>query len=150
MKALKVTCKVIVRDNKLSLIIPESYQEYKKQLLEYCVEKRGGFISLSLSPPKRPRSTGKGSQSHHLNGHCQQIATIIGQPFEDIKKYVKQQAISMGYPILETENGDNLCDMWGNLFGISEADSTVEQCKLLIDQVHQLADELGIKLEEGE
>jgi len=149
LKALKVTCKIVVKNDKLSLIIPESYQEYKKQLLEYCVEKRGGFISLSLSPPKRPRSTGKGSQSHHFNGHCQQIATLTGQPFDDIKKFVKEQAIDRGYPLLEDDNGNMILDMWGNKQGISEADCTIEDCKHLIDQVHQLADEMDIKLEEG-
>jgi len=150
MKALKVTCKVLLKNDKLSLIIPESYQEYKKQLLEYCVEKRGGFISLSLSPPKRPRSTGKGSQSHHLNGHVQQIATLTGQPFDDIKKYIKEHAIDRGFPILEDENGTMILDMWGNKQGISEADCTIEECKYLIEESHQLAAELDIKLEEGE
>ncbi len=150
MKALKVTCKVVVRDEKLSLIIPQIYQEYKIKILEYCVEKRGGYISLSLSPPKRPRSIGKGSQSHHFNGHCQQLAISTGQPFDDVKKYLKSEAIDRGYPMLEKDDGSPMLDFWGNKQGISETDCTVEECKHLIEQSHQLAAEYGIRLEEGE
>lgn len=148
MKGIKLTCPVKAVNGKLSLIFPEHYQEAKESLLEYCIEKRGGFISVSLSPPKRPRSTGQGSQSHHLNGHIQQIAVLTGQPFEDIKKYIKAEAVSRGYPMLTNDEGKPMYDLWGNIQGISESDCTVEDCILLIDQVHQFADENDIKLKE--
>lgn len=41
-------------------------------------------------------------------------------------------------------------DMWGNLVGISEAESTTEQCALLIEQAHMLAAELDITLQEND
>lgn len=143
MKGFKLTCKIIKKDDHYSLKLPDVYRKLMHVLMKYCFEKKGGFCSFSISPPKRKRSTGQGSQSHHFNGHVQQVAVFTGQPFEDVKKYMKSKAIDHGYPMLEYK------DLWGNAQGISEADCSVEECSLLIDAVHQFADEYGIKLDEG-
>lgn len=119
-----------------------------KTILNYCTEKNRN-VHVLIEPQKKLRSTGAFSQSHHLNGHIQQIAMYTGQPFEDVKKYIKQQAISMGYPFQESF-GNPKRDMWGNLVGISEAESTTEQCALLIEQAHMLAAELDITLQEND
>lgn len=42
-----------------------------------------------------------------------------------------------------------ICDECVNCRGISEADSSVEQCSLLIESAIQLATELGIVLKIG-
>ncbi len=131
----------LVVPGNFKLLMPEI-----KALLMDCYQKKKK-VHVLIEPEKKLRSTGDGSQSHHLNGHIQQIARETGQPFEDIKKYVKQQAISMGYPIKE-QFGNPVLDMWGNLTGISEADCSVSDCALLIDQAHLLAAELGIVLKE--
>lgn len=123
------------------------WPEIKRTLVD-CAEK-GKRIHVLVEPEKVKRSTGRGSQNHHLNGHIQQIAVETGQPFEDIKRYIKQQAVGMGYPML-TRFGKPVTDLWGNPIGISEADSTTEQCTLLIEQSHMLAAELGIILREDD
>jgi hypothetical protein len=145
-KTIKLTCKVQTQGNHYSLALPDEYRELVQNLLKYCFENRGGFVSFQLAPPRRPRSTGKGSQSAHFNGDVQQIAEATGQPFADVKKYLKSLAVGRGYPMLTNEDGSPLLDLWGNIQGISEADSTVEDCKILIDTAHQFADEYQIKL----
>ncbi len=148
MKGIKLTCKIQKKDDHYSLKLPEDYKQAMHMLMKHCFEKKGGFCSFSIMPPRKARSTGKGSQSHHINGHCQQIAALIGQPFEDVKKYIKAQAVSRGFPILEKEDGTAVLDLWGNVQGISEADCSSEECSLLIEEVHQFAAEYNIKLRE--
>lgn len=121
------------------------WDEMKAVMLE--IQDQNKQIHVLIEPEKRRRSTGYKSQNHHLNGHIQQIAMSTGQPFEDIKKYVKQMAIDMGYPML-MRFGQPVRDLWGNVMGISEADSTTDQCALLIESAHRLASELGIILQE--
>jgi len=135
---------------KFDRIFPaKMFKAYWPEIKETLVktQEAGRKVHVLIEPERKSRSTGYKSQNHHLNGHIQQISMSTGQPFDDIKKYVKQQAISMGYPILE-RFGQPVRDLWGNLQGISESDSTVEQCALLIECAHQLAAELGIILQE--
>lgn len=106
-------------------------------------ERFNGYVKVVVSTPARSRTTGEGSQNHHLNGHIQFICQETGNDFDDVKKYVKQMAVSMGYPML-MKDGVPVLDMWGSPLGISEADSTVEECAILIEAVHRLASELGI------
>lgn len=102
-------------------------------------------LSLSISRPHRPRSTGRASQNHHLNGHIQQICQETGNDFADVKLYVKHLAIRRGYPVK-----DGVVSLrTGDPVPISESDASAEDCTLLIDEVHQLAAELNIQLREG-
>ena len=123
------------------------WEEMKAVMREIDDQKKN--LHVLIEPEKKKRSTGYKSQNHHLNGHIQQIAMCTGQPFDDIKKYIKQQAISRGYPML-MRFGQPVVDLWGNVQGISESDSTSEQCGLLIEEAHQLASELGIILQEDD
>jgi hypothetical protein len=126
--------------------IPDNIRPHYNEMIKFCKEKRGGYISLSLAPPRKPRSTGKGSQNHAINGWCQQISMETGNSFDDVKKYCKQVAVSMGYPILEDINGSAIVDFWGNTNGISEADASIEEASVLIKAIKQIADELSITL----
>ena len=146
MKPIKLTCKIEAISDHFALKLPEDARPMVQELLRLCFEKRGGFVSFQLSMPRRPRSTGYKSQSHHFNGHVQQISMETGQPFEDVKKFLKGQAVSQGYPMLTKDGGAPLLDLWGNVQGISEADSSVEECGILIDAAHQFAAEFGINL----
>lgn len=123
------------------------YEDELNNIIAEC-EASGRLVHIMVEPEKKRRTTGSGSQSHHLNGHIQQIAMATGQPFEDIKKYVKQKGISQGYPML-MRFGRPLEDLWGNPLGISETEATVQECSILIDVTHRLAAELGIILQEA-
>lgn len=149
MKQIKLTVKVEQHDDHFSLKLPETGRKMVQEMLEFCFDKRNAFVSFALSPPRRPRSTGSKSQSHHINGHCQQIAMETGMPFDEVKKFIKLKAIDRGYPFIVDKKGEPIKDYWNNLIGISESDSSIEECKLLIDTVHQFAAEWEISLNEG-
>lgn len=128
--------------------IPPDNRPWYLATLEDCKKKANGYATVTVELPKRKRSTGNKSQSHHVNGHIQQIATETGQGFQDVKEYVKCQAIDRGYPMLKKDDGSPFLNVWGHPRGISEADASVEDATILIDQIHQLAAELMIKLVE--
>jgi hypothetical protein len=137
------------RTGKICFKVPPAYKDYLEGLFRYQEVTRKSptaYYQLKISTPKRPRTTGKNSQNHHINGHAQQIAIETGQPFEDVKRYAKQIAITMGYPILEDENGNPITDLWGNVQGISETDSSTEDAAKLIEALHMIAAEMDIKL----
>ena len=70
-----------------------------KHELRKCRDKHNDYVLVTLQPPKKPRTTGEGSQNHHLNGHIMQICNATGQDYETIKYCVKMIAVEqMGYP----------------------------------------------------
>lgn len=103
------------------------------------------YFGVTFERPFRPRTTGKNSQSHRVNGFIQQIAVATGQDFDDIKLKVKYLAISRGWPFLTVEEVIN-----GVLHEFklpkSETVASVEDCKALIETVEQYAAENGIRL----
>lgn len=133
----------------IAIIAPRDKRADYKQVVDLADKKHGGFVTVTIETPRKPRTTGDGSQSHHINGHIQQIAQETGNPFEVIKLEVKYRAIGMGYPILYRPDGQPQRDLWGREMGISEADSSTSDCAILIEASHIIASELGIILQEN-
>jgi hypothetical protein len=107
------------------------------------------YVTLTIETPKKPRSTGDGSQNHHLNGHIRQICEETGNEPDVVKLEVKYRAVVfLGYPTEKRPDGSDALDIWGRPKGISESDSSIEECSQLIEMVHVLASELGIILRE--
>lgn len=129
---IEFTAKVLAT-NPLTIEVPAGMRK------AVAYEAAKGWATVKLSRPRRPRTTGWHSQSHHLNGHIQQICVETGNDFDAVKSVVKMRAISRGYPFHTFQ---------GIAIPQSEAQSSVEECALLIDEVHQLAAELGISLRE--
>lgn len=132
----------------LALLAPKNLERHLKELFALAEQKHNGFVTIGLSLPRKPRTTGEKSQNRHLNGHIQQLAQHTGLDFEVIKLEVKHQAISRGYPILYDSKGDAVLDLWGRVRGISEADCSTVECGYLIDTVHQIASEQDCILKE--
>lgn len=105
------------------------------------------YFSVTFSRPFRPRSTGKDSQSHRINGFCAQIAAHTGDDFDTVKIRCKQRAISRGWPFITIEED---IDGVTHEFKVakSEADASVEEAKFLIEAVEEYAAECGVILEE--
>lgn len=133
----------------LALLVPNKHKSVVKDIYGLADRRDNGFVTIRLSNVHRTRSTGERSQNHHINGHIQQIATETGNAFDVVKAEIKCRAVDMGYPMLE-RNGEVRLDLFGRPMGISEADSSVEECAILIEAAHMLAAELGIVLEESE
>lgn len=112
-----------------------------KHELEKCRDKYNDFVLITMQPPKRPRTTGKDSQNHHLNGHIMQICNETGAGYSAVKDEVKRIAVeNMGYPY-EIING--------HIHPKGESDSSTDECNLLIEAAHVLAADLGIILIEA-
>ena len=115
-------------------------QENIRRELKKCRDRFNDYVLITMQPPKKPRSTGPGSQSHHLNGHIQQIANQTGLSFELVKYCIKMLAVEeMDYPHAVVD---------GHVWPQSEADCSSGECALLIEAAHVWAARHGIKLEE--
>ena len=111
-----------------------------KHELRKCRDKHNDYVLVTLQPPKRPRTTGKDSQNHHLNGHIMQICNATGQDYETIKYCVKMIAVEqMGYPYKTIA---------GHIVPQPESESSTDECALLIEAAHVLAAQLSIILQE--
>ena len=111
-----------------------------KHELRKCRDKYGDYVLVTMQPPKRPRTTGKDSQNHHLNGHIMQICAETGNDYDAVKDAVKMLAVStMGYPYKI---------IGGQIVPQRERDASVDECALLIEAAHVLAADLGIILQE--
>ena len=91
------------------------------------------------------RSTGPYSANRHLNGHVAQLVRETGNDWDDVKTGIKARAIKRGFPpphVIRVK-GRGPIEVWK-----SEANCTVAECSMLIDEAHQIADELGITLKE--
>ena len=90
------------------------------------------------------RSTGPHSGNTHLNGHVAQLARETGNDFDDVKLGVKARAVKRGFPEPRIRRaGGRTYEVWK-----SESNCTPAECAMLIDECHQIADELGIVLVE--
>jgi hypothetical protein len=96
------------------------------------------------APPKR-RTTGWHSQNHHIRGHAAQIARETGNDMADVMAGIKLRAIKRGFPEprLVKVKGRKPVEILK-----SEADCTTVECAMLIEEAHQVSDELGIVLRE--
>jgi hypothetical protein len=132
---------IIIKISGDRLRIPNEFKPTFQSLLDYCNEKRGGYLRMQLSPPFKHRSTGENSQNHHINGHCQQIANETGEEFDVIKAEAKRRAIKWGYPIRT--------NVFGEAVPLSETELDPEQAGFLIESLHEIAGFLEVRLKEN-
>ena len=114
-----------------------------ENLFKPMIEKHNGFIMTDLKAPERPRTTGKFSQNSHIWGHIQQIANETGNDVSDIEDYIKSRAIKRGYPY-------HINQLTGQIMYASMTDISTVEAGYLIDELHELAGELEIRLVENE
>lgn len=134
----------------LALIVPRAYREQLSRVYEQADRKDGGYINICISNVRRPRSTGWKSQNHAINGFIQQIANKTGEDFGVIKMYCKRMALSRGYPLMERNGEIVYSRITGEAIPESEANISTVEAGYLIEEIHQLASELGITLEESD
>ena len=115
-------------------------REAIRRELERCRDKNNDYVLVTMQPPKRPRTTGEGSQNHHLNGHIMQICNETGNDYDTIKYCVKMLAVEqMGYPYKTVA---------GHILPQPESESSTDECAKLIEAAHVLAAQLSIILQE--
>lgn len=133
---IEYTAEYKIRQGYITFRIPDDYQIHVDAEGEKCK----GFMTVKFGKPRKPRSTGKDSASHHFNGHCQQIAAFIGDSFDDVKLAIKYEARAAGYPGREVA---------GHWIPQSEADSDTVECSILIETAHRVAAFLSCPLKES-
>ena len=113
-----------------------------RNLLRLCQDRHNDFVRVTFKPPYKPRTTGKDSQNHHLNGHIMQICNATGNDYETIKYCIKMIAVEqMGYGYTEVA---------GHIVPKRERVCDSEECGNLIEASHMLAAQIGITLREAE
>lgn len=112
-----------------------------KHELRKCRDKHNDYVLVTLQPPKRPRSTGKDSQNHLLNGIIVQICEETGNDYDAVKDAVKMIAVEqLAYPYKT---------IGGKIIPQRERDCSVEECSKLIEAAQMLAADLGIIVRYG-
>ena len=113
-----------------------------KHELRKCRDKHNDYVLVTLQPPKRPRTTGKGSQNHLLNGIIVQICEETGNDYDSVKDAVKMIAVEQfAYPYKT---------IGGRIIPQRERECSVEECSKLIEAAQMLAADLGIIVRYGE
>lgn len=102
--------------------------------------RHGDYFALKVGLVRRTRSTGEGSQNHHINGHVAQIAQETGNDFLAVKMFLKAEAIGEGWPFSTLPDG--------SVVPRSESEATVEEASILIETIHRFAAEWNITLRE--
>ncbi len=108
-------------------------------LVEKSHKSRGGYLSLTIDLPKRPRSTGDLSQNHHLWGHAEQIGEHLG--------YDRREML---YLIAEMTPGWPMAEYKGKMIPRSESLIDSETSARAIETAHRIASENGIRIRDGE
>lgn len=139
---VSMTLKRVFEKGKLCFELPSETELIcaLRDLLITCHEKNNDFVNLTLKRPYKPRSTGKGSQNHHLNGHIVQLCRATGNDYETIKYCIKMIAVEqMGFPFTTVA---------GHILPKRESDCDTAECAKLIEASHYLAAQMGIVLQE--
>ena len=142
MAEVKVTLKRVDQKGYIVFEAPRELdvQNALRNILRLCRDKYNDFVQVTFKPPYKPRTTGKGSQNHHLNGHIMQICNETGNDYETIKYCIKMIAVEQfGYPS-ET--------IAGHIIPKRECDCDTQECGMLIEAAHYLAAQIGIVLRE--
>lgn len=113
-----------------------------KHELRKCRDKHNDYVLVTLQPPKRPRTTGKDSQNHLLNGIIMQICNETGNDYDSVKDAIKMIAVEqLAYPYKT---------IGGKIIPQRERDCSVEECSKLIEAAQMLAADLGIIVRYGD
>lgn len=142
MAEIKITLKRLNEKGRITFEAPREpeLQTALRNVLRLCQDKYNDYVSVTFRPPYKPRTTGKGSQNHHLNGHIMQICNATGNDYETIKYCIKMIAVEqLGYSF-ET--------IAGHVIPKPERDTDTEECGKLIEAAHILAAQIGIILRE--
>ena len=141
---ITLVLKRVFEKGKLCFLLPddEILLHNLSKVISVCKEKYNDMVKLTFKPPYRKRSTGKGSQNHHLNGHIIQLCNETGHSYTEMKHYIKMKAVEcFNYPYSVV--GDYVVPM-------AESECNTEECSKLIECVHCIAAEQGIFLKEIE
>ena len=124
----------------VKLKFPHEYKHALQGLESQLTMKAISQVYVKLGYPKKPRTTGKDSQNHALNGYVSQICRENGDEFDDVKMEIKRRAIKRGYPFHT--------DSFGNVVPESESNASTVECSYLIEEAGVVAQFCNVVLKE--
>jgi len=138
-----MTITLEAKNIQLNIRDTDKYTEWIK-LQSEAIEKKGGFLTITLEFPKRPRTTGELSQNNHIMGHCRDIAEQLDYQVDYVYEAIKRMACgTLGYPT-------HLNEIDGTEEPLPQKYASVEQASLLIKMCHVFADRNHLWLIEQE
>ena len=106
--------------------------------MERIEKKHEGKIGVKLFEPFLPRTTGRYSQNNHAFGHSRQLAAYQGDYVEEYLREACLRAASKGYPTKVNQKGE--------LKPLPFKKASMAQAAIVIEQLHEEAAFLGVKL----
>lgn len=139
MGGVKIVLKQKVENNNLVIELPSNSSKIPiLDVLKKSNEKYGGYISLEIKPPYKPRTTGLNSQNNLTWKLITIIAQEMGEDTDYVENLVKIKATSKGYPYKTIE---------GQIVPASMTKINTVECSYLIDTCYEMCSFLGIVLE---
>ena len=136
---MKVCCYTEPTEKGLLLHYPSaSVKAELLHLYEGVKQKYNGYMTLTLDKPYKSRSN---EQNRMFWGIVQQIATETGNDLDDIEEAVKERALKRGYPATANK-------LTGRPKPLSMTKVNTVEMGYLLEEVQQLASELGIVIKE--
>lgn len=137
---MKYTCEVFPSANggpAMLVMVPPAMWPAQRALLDKSAEKHSCYLSLDVSLPHKPRSTGWKSQNHHLWGHAAQIGTELG--------YDRREML---YLIASMTNEWPMMRYKDKQVPVSEAQISSDVSSAAIETAHRIAADNNITLRE--
>ena len=133
-----------------SFLPPKSLRDACESLWSARKPKEGlPYLSIKLSIPRKPRSTGEKSQNNCIHGYATQIANYTGDYTDRIKHIAKIRAFRRGYPPKRDQQGNIMTGIDGEPIPESTANISTVEAGYLIDELIHIAAEIDLKLEES-
>lgn len=114
-----------------------------QQVLDKCKDKNNGYVAVTLDKPRKPRTTGEGSQNNLFWELCTKIANEVGDDSDgmrDTENGIKMRALSRGYPFRVNKlTGEKVPE------SMTKVDTV--QMSYLIDTAYQICSELNINVQ---
>lgn len=114
-----------------------------KDMVDRCEQKYSGFMRLEISPPYKPRTTGKESQNNLIWKLITEIAKQTGNEIQDVEEAVKERACKRGYPYRVNK-------ITGRAKPKSMTEIDTVEASYLIDELYQVCAEYGVDVEPQE
>ena len=112
-----------------------------KGLVDLCDKKYSSYVKMEMTPPYRPRTTGKDSQNNLVWRLITLIANETGNELEDVELAAKERAVKRGYPYRVNK-------ITGQIVPASMKTISTVEASYLIDELYQIAAEYEVNVEE--
>ena len=155
MKAIQIFVQAAISEDRKKLVVdigrlPHDVRECVERFETELALTKGSWQKISITPPEKPRTTGKRSQESHVRGHCESIS----QQAKNHRWTPDQVLIVMKGLTALSDRPYPKPEIYRDIpVYASNADLTSIEENSLIETIHEFADQNGmwlIELDERE